>query len=353
MPAPTSTLQLTDDPAAFLSDAKGYLAADPVVTTVIATVTARLAVGAGRDAPYLWWAVAREGGADGEVVGVAMRTAPFPPYPLYVLPMPDDAAVALARLLHERGEPVGGVNGALPAARVLAEESARLAGGSVVVHEHVRLFELGTLAMPPAPEGRLRLATPDDAELCLAWFRDFEAAAAEQAGRTVHVDEHLRLFELGDLVVPPAPAGRLRQATRDDAELTLAWFLDFEAAAAEQAGRPVDDRMLDGFTLDDMVLRIDEGVIWLWEDPSGAAVHLTGANVPANGVTRIGPVYTPREHRGRGYAGRAVAEVSRQFLDRGVRCCLFTDQANPVSNRLYEGLGYRPVVDMVNLLVGI
>jgi predicted GNAT family acetyltransferase len=47
-----------------------------------------------------------------------------------------------------------------------------------------------------------------------------------------------------------------------------------------------------------------------------------------------------------------VAEVSRRHLERGVRVCLFTDQANPVSTRVYEAIGYRPVVDMVNLLVG-
>jgi predicted GNAT family acetyltransferase len=47
-----------------------------------------------------------------------------------------------------------------------------------------------------------------------------------------------------------------------------------------------------------------------------------------------------------------VAQVSREYVEQGVRVCLFTDQANPVSNRLYEALGYRPVVDMVNLLVG-
>ena len=57
------------------------------------------------------------------------------------------------------------------------------------------------------------------------------------------------------------------------------------------------------------------------------------------------------EHRGRGYASAAVAEVSRPHVDQGVRCCLFTDQANPVSNHIYEAIGYRPVVDMVNLLV--
>jgi predicted GNAT family acetyltransferase len=44
-----------------------------------------------------------------------------------------------------------------------------------------------------------------------------------------------------------------------------------------------------------------------------------------------------------------VAEVSRRTGDRA---CLFTDQADPTSNRIYQALGYRPVVDMVNLLVG-
>jgi predicted GNAT family acetyltransferase len=80
-------------------------------------------------------------------------------------------------------------------------------------------------------------------------------------------------------------------------------------------------------------------------------VHLTGANAPAFGVARIGPVYTAREQRGRGYASAGVAAVSRLLLDRGARVCLFTDQANPTSNRIYEALGFRPVVDMANLVI--
>ncbi|MBZ5740905.1 GNAT family N-acetyltransferase [Nocardioides mangrovi] len=293
------SIELTDDPAAFLDAAADHLAADPVLTTVIASVTARMAreePGRYTDLPYRWWALARDD--DGAVTGVAMRTAPFAPHPAYVLPMPDDDAVALARLLHERGERLGGVNGALPTARVLAEETARLSRGAVSVHEHLRLHELGELLMPPAPAGRLRLATEADGELCLAWFLAFEAAAAEQAGRTgVH--------GLGE-----------------------------------------------SFTLEDMLVRIRDEVIWLWEDERGEPMHLTGANLPANGVTRIGPVYTPREQRGRGYASRAVAEISQSYVDRDVRCCLFTDQANPVSNRVYEAIGYRPVTDMVNQVIG-
>ena len=199
-------------------------------------------------------------------------------------------------MLHARGEPVHQVNGALPTALVLAEEVARLSGGTARVHEHQRLFELGELLMPPVPSGRLRRAEPGEAALCLEWYRAFDADADEQAGR--------------------AP----------------------EAGAAS------------ALTLADIGARIDDGVIWLWED-DGVVVHLTATTLPAHGVTRIGPVYTPREHRGRGYARRAVAEVSAGLQESGVRCCLFTDQANPVANALYPAIGYRPVTDVVEVSV--
>ena len=68
-------------------------------------------------------------------------------------------------------------------------------------------------------------------------------------------------------------------------------------------------------------------------------------------MARVGPVYTPPEHRGRGYASAAVAGVSERLLEQGVRVCLFTDQANPTSNRIYTALGFEPVVDMANLVV--
>ena len=80
-------------------------------------------------------------------------------------------------------------------------------------------------------------------------------------------------------------------------------------------------------------------------------MHLTGANPPSFGVARIGPVYTPPAQRRKGYAGAAVAAVSALLRDAGARVCLFTDQANPTSNGVYVALGYRPVVDMVNLRI--
>jgi hypothetical protein len=289
-------LELLTDPTAFLDAAGDHLAASPVLSTVVATVASRavaaIADGIVQD-PRHWYAVARDGGA---VVGVGMRTASHGDRPAYLLPMPDEAARLLARTVHERGEELCAVNGALPAVRVFADELGRL------------------------------------------------------TGRTPRIWEHTRLHELGDLVAPPPVPGALRPAGRDDLDVCRAWFGAFERDADEQAGRPPGREPIEAFTDEDLLRRIDTGRVWLWED-GGEVVHLTGANAPAFGVARVGPVYTPRERRGRGYASAAVAEVSRRLVEQSARACLFTDLANPTSNRIYAALGYRPVVDMANLVL--
>ena len=75
-------------------------------------------------------------------------------------------------------------------------------------------------------------------------------------------------------------------------------------------------------------------------------MSVVGHAEPVAGVMRIGPVYTPPQHRGRGYASSAVAAVSRAALEGGMsQCLLYTDLANPGSNRIYAALGYRRVAD--------
>ena len=289
-------LDFHEDPAAFLDVAGEHLSEDPVLGTVVATVTQRAVDGVdlARGTGPRWWLTVHDGG---RVVGVAMRTAPAPPYPIYVMPMPDAAALALARALHERDEPLLRINGALPAAELVGAETARLVDGEVAVAERMRLHTVTN-------------------------------------------------------VVPPRPVpGRLRTATPDDLDLVLRWYLAFDVDAAEQAGREGAHQMLEPPEEDTLLPRIEQGRVWLWEDERGERVHLTAVNPPAYGVARIGPVYTPRQSRGHGYARAAVAEVSRMLLDQGLRVCLFTDQANPTSNRVYEAIGYRPLVDMANLVV--
>jgi hypothetical protein len=76
-------------------------------------------------------------------------------------------------------------------------------------------------------------------------------------------------------------------------------------------------------------------------------VSVVGAGGETPNGIRIGPVYTPPEVRNRGYASALTAAASADQLARGRRFCfLFTDLANPTSNKIYQAIGYEPVCDM-------
>ncbi|OKK08163.1 hypothetical protein AMK26_03840 [Streptomyces sp. CB03234] len=85
--------------------------------------------------------------------------------------------------------------------------------------------------------------------------------------------------------------------------------------------------------------------------PPGTARRATAADVPlAAGQSRVSPVYTPPELRGRGYAGAVTAAVSRAAQDAGARqVLLFADAANPTSTALYQRLGYRPAAEHLDI----
>ena len=100
------------------------------------------------------------------------------------------------------------------------------------------------------------------------------------------------------------------------------------------------------------------GGILLWED-GGEPVSLAGWGGPTPNGIRVGPVYTPPELRGRGYATALTAELSQRLLDgrllEGGRrfCFLYTDLANPTSNAIYERIGYRRVGESAEYRFGV
>ncbi|MGC4109253.1 MAG: GNAT family N-acetyltransferase [Nocardioides sp.] len=293
-------LRFFDDPGEFLDAAGPVLAEQPVLSTVVASVAGRIrdqraARVAWPEGVPCWFVTISEAG---DLVGVAMRTAPFGDHPAYLMPMPDDAARLLAQALLDRGEPVLSANGALPGARVFCEHMAAATGKGARVAQHTRLFELGELVAPRPASGSLRPARPDERELVGSWYAAFMADADEQAGREPGASAH-------------------------------------ESPSDEELDR-----------------RIGTGRVFVWVDPDDVPVNVTAATEPAYGVARIGPVYTPKHERGHGYGSNAVYAVSAWLRGRGERACLFTDQANPTSNKIYEALGYERLVDMANLQLG-
>ncbi len=176
----------------------------------------------------------------------------------------------------------------------------------------------------------------------------FAAAWSARTGATVTRGVAQGVYALERVIPPAHPAGAARPADESDRELLLDWLHAFSVEALdEEADEPSLQRMIDIRVTADA----DHGFT-LWED-EGRPVSLTGFGSPTPSGIRIGPVYTPPERRGRGYASALVAEVSQSQLDAGRRFCfLYTDLANPTSNKIYVDIGYERVCDSLQLDFG-
>jgi predicted GNAT family acetyltransferase len=211
----------------------------------------------------------------------------------------------------------------------------------------------GAAAMQTPPHNLILAKPRDDAALAaLAAAIDSDLPGVTGAVPEVHAFAALWsrpatqvfaqwIYEL-DRVVPPPPArGAFREADESDAELAFEWFEAFAAEALH--GETIERRQIEAR------LRSAAGGIALWEDED-RTVSLCGYGSPTPNGIRIGPVYTPPELRGRGYATSLTAEASQRLLDRGRRFCfLYTDAANPTSNAIYERIGYRKVCESAML----
>jgi GNAT superfamily N-acetyltransferase len=214
--------------------------------------------------------------------GVAGAVFHTPPFELGLGVLPEEAAESLVDALRGQGHRVPGVNGAAEEAERFAAAWSAATGERAEGQRGLCLHELGTLDPPdPAPPGRPRAAEVDDAELAVTWYEAFRAETEAPGG--------------GD-------------------------------AAAMVRERLADRRL------------------WIWEDAAGEPAALAGRTAASVGVARVAPVYTPPEHRRRGYGAAVTAACTADALDRGdERVVLFTDMANPTANAIYRRIGFKPV----------
>jgi GNAT superfamily N-acetyltransferase len=145
-----------------------------------------------------------------------------------------------------------------------------------------------------------------------------------------------RLYTLTRVVPQEGVPGSMRPAGTDDIPLLTEWIDAFGRHFDEEIDAPVTAR--EG---------VEAGRFVLWIDSQ--PVSLAGwARWTRTGVA-VAPVYTPPEQRGKGYASALTAALSRKLLEEGRSfCCLYTDARDPVANRVYARVGYRPVLDVAH-----
>jgi RimJ/RimL family protein N-acetyltransferase len=134
----------------------------------------------------------------------------------------------------------------------------------------------------------------------------------------------------------PHAAGAARPATAEDAPLLYAWLSAFQREATPQAPPATQAEA-------DKAARSGRFLLWTVDS---RPVAMAAINRDLRQTGSIGAVYTPPEHRGRGYAGAVTATLADRILAGGkTGVCLYTDLRNPVSNRCYARIGFIPYCD--------
>ncbi|WP_142344229.1 GNAT family N-acetyltransferase [Bacillus cereus] len=80
----------------------------------------------------------------------------------------------------------------------------------------------------------------------------------------------------------------------------------------------------------------------------GKLVSVAAKTRPTTNNITVNFVYTPKEERKKGYASNCVAALSQRMLDEGYKTTtLYTDLANPTSNKIYQEIGYEQIMESV------
>jgi predicted GNAT family acetyltransferase len=238
------------------------------------------------------------------------------PEPAYLATVRDDGRIALVAI---RTPPFGIVL----SEPGVPEDRVALAVAALVADLHA-----GTPALPTAA-GPKSTVTP------------FAQRWSHQTGHAARVQMEERIYRLATVIAPRPTPGSWRLAGEGDRPLLREWLEAFDDEAL-----PPDAPRYENEPMVERWIRRDDRFAYLWE-VDGRVVSLVAAGARTPSGRRIGPVYTPPDERGRGFASALTAAASQDQLDRGARFCfLFTDLANPISNSIYQRIGYDPVTDI-------
>jgi uncharacterized protein len=196
------------------------------------------------------------------------------------------------------------------------------------------------LDLTPMPAGAARLLAQRAVEHCpgleslggaAAVATEFADAWVRLRGGDCRVAHHWSWLVVREVRPPRRVPGALRLAETDDWPLVSSW-----------APLYMRDTGAAGSVLAFLERRLATRSLFVWEHDGPKCMAAISGYTP-NGL-RVSAVFTPDEHRHRGYASNTVAALSQRALDAGrSHCVLFAESHHLATLRIYERIGYRPL----------
>ncbi|AOZ94146.1 GNAT family N-acetyltransferase [Paenibacillus crassostreae] len=160
----------------------------------------------------------------------------------------------------------------------------------------------------------------------------------EITGKSYEIQMNQRIYACEKVAEVKLSSGIFRAAEPRDIPTLGQWIYDFSAEA------------MDGVSMKQAIdmarFGTDQSAIYIWDD--GEPVSMAQQTRPTLHGAVVNLVYTPPQHRSKGYAQSCVSTLTRNML-RGPYefASLYTDMSNPISNHIYVKVGYEPRADSV------
>lgn len=168
----------------------------------------------------------------------------------------------------------------------------------------------------------------------LAASDDIAEGFLNRMGHTYTLDMNQYVYSCSHIQLPCAADGSLRLASMDDVETANQMFEGFFVDC--WPGTPIPKHLRSMLEKE-----IEKNNVFLWEDCEGIPVSMAAKVRTTNNTASISWVYTLKNHRGKGYGGKATAYLTKRLLNQEFgECNLFTDASNPISNHVYTKIGY-------------
>ncbi|PFV77698.1 GNAT family N-acetyltransferase [Bacillus sp. AFS059628] len=164
-----------------------------------------------------------------------------------------------------------------------------------------------------------------------------EIAVLENKKTTIAMEQGV--YELKQVKKKWKGDGVFREVSSDELPLIEQWIYQFcedvnlpttKEEATQTAHTLITNRRLFGLEVD------------------GKLVSVAAKTRPTTNNITVNFVYTPKEARKKGHASSCVAALSQRMLDEGYKTTtLYTDLANPTSNKIYQEIGYEQIAESV------
>lgn len=169
----------------------------------------------------------------------------------------------------------------------------------------------------------------------------FARSFAKQAKKKIQIEKKLCILKLDELNPINLAQGVFRKAKKEDLETIITFFDEFYEESLGHKKEKLEIEEESKKYLQDIYLIEKDGEI--------VSQALEKRKLSNGGC--VSGVYTKKTQRGKGYAATCVYNLSKKMLDEGGKyCVLYTDAANPISNHVYEKIGYKKISDQIQLM---